>query len=401
MNVDVWLSDVYKKHEAARAQNFRVIIHEGSARSTKTYSLLQNAILIARAQKKRITISRKKLTWLRQTLLIDFKDIMESWYMWDEKHFKKTEFTYHFQDAGQISFVGLDEPSRLHGRKQHIFYGNEFVENEEESFKQASIRTMDEIWLDYNPKFEQHWIYDNVETRQDSINIHSTYLDNKMLTKEIIQEIEQLRPVYDDKGRLIRGDEVSWKVYGLGLRAAHKSLIFPNWEMCDDIPEDAKYIMTGLDFGYTNDPTAIVDIYQYEGDIYLKERLYKTGLINVKNPKYPEVPSIEEELNRLGYTQDHLIIADSAEKKSITELRLAGFNVRPSKKIEIVKGIDMMKKWKIFYTADSMNLIKEKNNYKYKESTMVEGTYKNEPIDLWNHLIDAIRYVIVMKGVLW
>lgn len=395
----VKVSSVFTK---LRKAAMRVVVMEGSSRSTKTFSIIQY-ILMRHQETKGLTttISRKRLTWIKGTVLVDFFEIaMEQFGLPgpDSDNWNKSEMTYKV-NGGEISFIGLDEPQKLHGRKQDIAWINEAVEADKKDFNQLVIRTKEKIILDYNPSYEQHWIYDSVVPRDDCQFMKSTYKDNPFLSPDIIEEIERFKPTPENI-RQGTADEVNWKIYGLGERAAHRGLIFGQVEICKDLPpsNEWKKVFYGLDFGFTNDPTALTMIVLAHGQLFFKQLIYKRGLTNIINPMNPKQDSIQGKLIQLGIPKNATIWADAAEPKSIADLNNCGWwGVKPADKgpDSIITGIDTIKRFKCFITEDSIDAIKEKNNYKWKEDK--SGNPTNEPIDAWNHFWDSVRYPVYME----
>lgn len=380
--------------------NTRIIVNEGSSRSTKTFSILQYLIMRCINRPIKVTAAREKLTWAKSTVIPDFREVMaEHFGYWDERRWNKTESIYRFANGSEFAFIGLDEAQKLHGRKQHYCWVNEAIELEQREFRQLLLRTTDQVILDYNPSHESHWIYDSVIPRDDCTFIKSTYKDNPFLSQEIVQEIERLEPTPENI-RQGTADETSWKIYGLGERAAHKGLIFQNVEICKELPPklDRKKDIYGLDFGFTNDPSCLVNLVLVHGAIYLDEIFYKRGLTNIINPANTNQPSIQQHLIDFEVPKSANIWADSAEPKSIQDIHNCGWhNCRGVTKgaDSVQSGIETLKRYKIFITERSVNGIKEKNNYKWKEDRA--GNPTNEPIDMWNHFWDAARYPAFME----
>lgn len=390
-------SKVLKKISEAKT---RVIVNEGSSRSTKTFSILQYLITECGKRKTKVTACRTKLTWLKATVIPDFKEVMTKHFNeWNEDAWNKSESTYTYPNGSEFAFVGIDEHQKLHGRKQDYAWVNEAVEIEESEFRQLLIRTSKQIIIDYNPAFEAHWIYDKVIPRDDCTLIHSTYRDNPFLDPSIKDEIERLEP---NERNIAQGtaDETSWKIYGLGQRAAHRGLIFAKAKICKELPPKEEWTKSfnGLDFGFTNHPSALVKIVLAHGELYFKQLFYRRGLTNIKNPNQPDQPSIQGYLEDLGIGKSEKIWADSAEPKSIAELNGAGWtNVRGAKKgpDSVKNGIGIMLRYNLWITEDSIDLIKEKNNYKWVEDK--SGNPTNEPVDAWNHGWDGARYGCSME----
>lgn len=377
-----------------RKSTKRNIVNEGSARSTKTYSILQYLIMRATSEKLRITASRAKLTWAKATIVPDFLDILDNQFKcFNPDNWNKTESIYYFDNGTEFSFIGLDEKQKLHGRKQDIAWVNEAVEIEHGDYQQLSIRTTEKIILDYNPSFEDHWIYDRVIPRDDCEFIKSTYKDNPFLERAIIEEIERLEPT-EHNIQQGTADKVSWSIYGLGERASHKGLIYSDVKIVKDFPPQSEWKRTwySLDFGFTNDPSCLVQTVLAHGELYHKELFYEPGLTNIINPSKPDQRSIEGEFIRLGIPKKTKIWCDSAEPKSIKDLNNCGYYACPVEKGQdsIENGITTVKTYKNYITECSINGIKEKNNYKWKEDK--DGKSTNEPIDRWNHFWDPVRY---------
>lgn len=382
--------------DRTRKAKTRIIVHEGSSRSTKTFSIIQFIIMQHILNKgMRTTICRSKLTWLKSSVVVDFLDIIDNHFkMFNPDSWNKSECIYKLNE-GEVAFIGLDEAQKVHGRKQDLFWINEAVECEYKQFEQLVIRTTGQGILDYNPSYEQHWIYDRVIPRDDCTFIKSTYKDNPFLSQEIVKEIERLEPTPEN---IAQGtaDEVSWKIYGLGERAAHKGLIFSRMELCRELPpqNEWKKCFYGLDFGYTNDPTALIQIVYAHGNLYFKQIIYKRGLTNIG-----PVNSIQQYLIDNGIAKHSVIWADAAEPKSIAELNQAGWLMMKSadKGPDSIKvGIDTINRYKCYVTEDSTDLIKEKNNYKWKEDNT--GKIVNTPIDNWNHCFIGDTLIYTSKG---
>ena len=358
----------------------RISINQGGTRSGKTYSILK--VLVDYCWENSgsgayITICRRTLPALKASAMRDFMEILNKEGYYSETDHNKSEQTYQLF-GNTVEFISLDQPQKVRGRKRNILFINEANEIDFESWTQLSLRTTDKIIIDYNPSDEFHWIYDKVMTRDDAEFFQSTYLDNPFLQESTILEIERLKDA----------DENYWKVYGLGERGKARSLVFDKVFECDRIPENSKELGFGLDFGYSNDPTCLIRIHQRDNDLYFEELIYTTGLTN---------QDICEELRSLDLRKEAEIFADSAEPKSIEEIYRQGYNIRPTKKGKdsIKVGIDLMRTYKLFVTKGSLNLIKEFRNYKYKEDK--NNRILNEPVDRFNHGIDAIRYGLVMK----
>lgn len=394
-------SPIFKK---VRKSKKRVQVHEGGSRSSKTYSIVQYLVFRGISGSLEITICRQKMTWCKNTVMRDFINIMTNDFkIYNKKWHNKSENYYtHFHPNGtftRFTFMGLDDPQKAHGYAGDILYINEADEGIYNTYKQLAMRTRLQVILDYNPKHETHWIYDKVIPREDCDFFKSTYKDNPFLTKGIIREIEALKPTAFNK-KMGTADETLWKIYGLGERAANKGLIFSNWNLVPKFPKKEhrrKYWIT-LDFGFTNDPTAIQEHCLSQGSLYHNQLTYERGLITVRNQNQPDYPSIQGELEKHKVDKRTPIYADSAEPKAIAELQLAGYNIIATYKgpDSIKFGIELLKTYNNYLTDNSVDAIKEKNNYKWKYDEKTDR-YLNEPVDAFNHFFDGTRYGAVME----
>jgi phage terminase large subunit len=321
-----------------------------------------------------IDIVRQTLPSLRGSAYKDFLDILDRLGIYDPKSLNKSELYYEL-NTNIFQFYSIDDPQKYRGRKRHVLFINEANELNLESWRQLSMRTTDKIILDYNPSMEYHWIYDDVLTRDDVDFYKSTYLDNPFLEQSIIQEIERLKDV----------DDNYWKIYGLGERGQLRGLVFPQFNIIDEMP-DMEYIY-GLDWGYTNDPTAIIKVGIHNVDLYLDELVYQTGMMN---------NIVASSLQAHGLDYNDIIWADSAEPKSIAEVAGYGFNIKGADKGQdsVNAGLQMIRQHRINVTKRSFNLIKELRNYKWH--TDKDGKTTNKPVDAFNHAIDALRYAVFM-----
>ena len=357
----------------------RLRCHQGGTRSGKTYAICQYLIWLLTSSKEPLVISivRKTLPALKGSVQRDFLEIAESVGMFDDGAvLNKVEgqFTY---GEHLVEFLSVDSPQKIRGRKRNIAFLNEANELDQEDFRQINMRCTDYIILDFNPSDPVHWIYDEIIPRDDCDTWITTYKDNKFLSSDLVFEIERMK----------ERDPDYWRVFGEGQKAVFSARqIFSNWTFIpySDFPEFDKDTegVIGLDFGYTNDPTAASYIVRKGDTIYIHELIYKTGLTN---------SDIVEELKRLGYDQT-LIFYDAAEPKSGEEMKRLGMYVKPSVKGagSINAGISLLKEFNIVVSQESKNIIKEYHNYYWTE--LKDGTIINKPMDRFNHQMDCIRY---------
>jgi phage terminase large subunit len=371
--LQVKTSELFERNYTAPT---RIVVNQGGSRSGKTYSLLQMLIIMAMQEKGKVySIVRKSLPSLKMTAYRDFFEILRNLDLYDEARHNKSDYTYTL-NGNLFEFISLDQPQKKRGARRDYLFCNEANELSWEDFFQLLVRTTGKIWIDYNPSDAFHWIYDRLLTRDDVTYIQSTYKDNPFLDKSIVEEIERLQNT----------DEDYWRIYGLGERGMSRATIFQFGNA--EVPQDATLLAYGMDFGYTNDPTALVAVYKAGDNLYLDELIYQTGLTN---------PDISNHLKSLNLDRRSEVFADSAEPKSIEELHRMGWNVKPTQKgaDSVIVGIDVLKRHKLFVTPRSNNLIKEMQNYKWTEDK--NSNLLNKPIDAFNHAIDAVRYATYNK----
>lgn len=367
---------IFSKVEKAKKDGYSIVSAQGSSRSSKTYNILIWLINYA-AQHRNTSVSvvRSTLPAIRGSVLRDFKEIMQKMNMWDDKRYSKTEFIYTLANGSYFEFFSCDHEQKLRGRKRKILYVNEANELKFLEWQQLKMRTTEFTIIDYNPSFsDDHWICD---INKDSRCHHfiSTYKDNPFLEKIVIEEIESLR----------LKNKSLWTIYGLGLQAIIEGVIFKNVEVVDDIPAWVKKRWVGLDFGYTNDPTAGVEVALHDNDLYIDELFYRTMML---------AKHITSELEEY---RDYKIISESADPRLVDEIYNSGINIFPVEKFpgSIMAGINKMLEFNIKVTRRSVNVIKEFRNYTYMQDK--DEKWLNMAIDDYNHAIDAARYVVLTE----
>jgi phage terminase large subunit len=370
----------------------RINVLEGGSSSTKTWSILQWIIInCSQNRNEQYTIARLKMTWTKATVLKDFEAMQIKYQLpvIPDININRPDQTYTLFN-NEISFIGLDEPQKAHGRRQDYLWINEGIEDSEKEINQLMIRTRKRIFIDYNPAAESHWIFDNIIPRPDCDFFHSTMRDNPFLEQSIIDELD----------RLEQTDPIAYKIYNLGMRSVQRGLIFKDWDTVRDVPDGARKIAYWLDFGFVNDPTSVGCLYQCNGELYADELIYEKGLVNVpitdRNGKVQK--NISDRLVAVGVqSRNDEVIADSAEIKSIHELYAMGWNIIPAHKPRITFGLDILRRYKINITERSINTIKEFKNYKWEVDKDGEPLRPEKPIDYYNHSIDGLRYIAVLK----
>ena len=353
----------------------RITCLQGGTRSSKTYSLCQLFIVKCLEETGKVfTICRKTLPALKGTAYRDVISILKELELYSEENHNKSELSYTL-NGNLIEFISIDQPQKIRGRKRNYLWLNEANEFDFESWNQLILRTTEKIYLDYNPSDPYSWIYEKVHTRDDCTFLQSTYQANPFLDEDTIAEIERLKDIDPDY----------WRVYGLGEIGTVQTMIFRNFNLVDDV--QGRLIGYGLDFGFTNSPTALVEVRQLDDSLYIRELLYEKRLTNT---------DLANKMKELGVDRQTEIVGDSAEPKSIEEIYRQGFNIKPAKKgAGIHLGIDIMRRYKLNITKDSLNAIKEFRGYKW--ATDKNGDVLNTPVKVNDHLVDAVRYLCLNK----
>lgn len=364
----------------------RIRLLSGGTSASKTISTLLYLITLAQTDKKPVLTSvvSESFPHLRRGCIRDFKNIMMEHGLWNTGVWSESNFTFTFNSSGSaIEFFSSDQPSKVRGPRRGRLYVNEANNVAREAWEQLLLRTELLAIADWNPvadfyMYEDYGLVDEpgegkepYATDPDVDFLILTYKDNEALAPSIVAEIEK------------RKSNRRWfRPYGLGLRGETDTKIFTNWQIIDEIPHEARLERYGIDFGYSNDPTAIVAIYYYNGGYILNEITYQKGLSN------KQIADIM--LNQ----PKALAMADSAEPKSIDELTIYGVNVQPVVKGagSINQGIQYVQDQQISVTKRSTNLIKEYRNYLWDTDKNNPDIILNQPIDMWNHGMDAIRY---------
>lgn len=345
----------------------------GGTSASKTVSILFWLIDYAQStHDKKIDVVSENYPHLEGGAMADFEAIMRSRGYWKDSRWNKTKHVYTFETGSRIKFMSVDTFGKAHGPRRDVLFVNEANNMAYNIVDQLITRTREVVWLDWNPSTE-FWFYtEMLGNRKDIDFITVTYKDNEGLDQNTINEIESHK-----------SNPAWWRVYGEGKLGEVEGRIYTGWQQIAEIPHEARLVKRSLDFGYSNDPTAIIDIYEYNGGFILDERCYQKGMDN-------------EDIARFIKSLDNpsmYVIADSSEPKSIAELRKYGVNVLPAQKGKdsVKHGIQFIQGRKISYTARSTNLAKEYRNYLWLKDRVTDQ-YINEPQDFLNHLLDALRY---------
>lgn len=349
----------------------RVVVAQGGSRSGKTYNILIYWIYkLLMEENKTLSIVRKTLPALKNSVLKDLKDVLEMFGLFDERNYHKQEGYYQL-GTNIINWFSVDEPQKLRGSKRDYLYCNEANELSIEDWNQLIFRTSGKVICDLNPSELSCWVYD-LEKRDDCFYFKTTWRDNPFVDKSIIAELESLK----------EKDENLYRIYNLGERGIATTLVFNKWFEIEIVPPSAKLLGYGADFGY-NDPATLVGVFMDGENLFYKEYVFGRNLTTT---------DFIEKLHQIGIERTDTIWCDSSQPQSIEEMRRARFNAKPVNKKTILHGIDLMKRHFNYITSDSKNILYEFGSYKWK--TDRDGKMLDMPEDKDNHTIDAIRYVL-------
>lgn len=353
--------------------NKKIRAVQGGTSASKTISIL--LYLIHRAQsdtsKTLTSVVAESTPHLKRGAIRDFKNIMIEHKYWKDDRWSATDSIYTFETGSQIEFFSTDQPDKLRGARRDRCFINEANNVHLDAFDQLEVRTKEFIFIDWNPTNE-FWFYTDVlHKREDVEHIILTYKDNEALSPEIVNSIEARKT---RKGW--------WQVYGEGQLGEVEGKIYRDWQVIDEIPHEARLERYGLDFGYTNDPTSIIALYKYNGGYIIDEITFQKGLSN------KQIADI------LLNQPQAMVIADSAEPKSIDEIMMYGVNIQPvtKGKDSVNHGIQLVQDQRISVTKRSFNVIKEYRNYLWE--TDKNGKILNVPESGFDHSMDAIRYAM-------
>lgn len=351
----------------------------GGTSASKTISILLWLIHLAQSDKSRTLTSvvAESIPHLKRGAIRDFKNIMQEHNYWKHDLWNATDSIYTFETGSQLEFFSVDQPDKLRGARRDRLFINEANNVPLDAFDQLEVRTKEFVYLDWNPSNE-FWYYTDIKpNRTDWEEVTLTYKDNEALSPEIVASIEQ------------RKNRAGWwKVYGLGQLGEVEGKIYKDWQIIDEIPHEARLERFGLDFGYSNDPSSIVAVYYYNGGYILDEILYAKGMSNKQ---------LADTI--LAQEKKVLTVADSAEPKSIDEIRLHGVTITGADKStsregmnSVNYGIQLVQAQRISVTKRSANIIREYRNYLW--DTDRQGKILNVPEHTFSHSMDAIRYAM-------
>jgi phage terminase large subunit len=348
-----------------------IIINQGGTSSGKTYSILQNLFLHAIENDRCIiTVAGQDIPNLKVGPIRDAHNIVDNTEGLNNYilEYNKSDRVFTFVNGSIIEFKSYDDAQDAKQGKRDYLFLNEANGVDKIIWDELYIRTKKKSYIDYNPNNE-FWVHTELIGKPNVTLIISDHRHNTFLDQKIHDKIEAI------------DDPELYKVYARGLTGKLEGVIFRDYNIVSGVDPDAKLIGYGLDFGFSNDPTALVALYSQSGELVIDELIYDRGLLNIR---------ISDLMRELGV--NGRIVADSAEPKSIAELGAYGWQIEGAKKgpDSIRQSINTLKRYKLNVTQRSSNLKKELNGYKWKQNK--DGKLDNEPVDFLNHAIDALRY---------
>lgn len=367
---------LYHKNYYSKADT---IVNQGGTSSGKTYAILQVLFTKALEEECTITIVGQDIPNLKVGAFRDALDIINS----DESikqqifHYNRSDRIFTFKNKSIMEFNSYDNQQDAKSGKRDYLFVNEANGIPYNMYEQLSLRTRKQVYIDYNPD-TSFWVHEKIIPLDTTELIISDHRHNPFLSSKVREKIEALK----------ERDESLWKVYARGITGRIEGLVLKKWYVLNESFEDKKIIGYGIDFGFSNDPSTLIEVRMQDGDLYVRELIYETGLTN---------QDISDRMEALGVSKGALIVADSAEPKSIEELRRRNWTVDGVKKGKdsVMFGINLLKGYKINVNSSSTNLIKELEQYRWKVDK--NGNTLNVPIDEYNHAIDALRYLIMHK----
>ena len=358
---------------------------QGGTSAGKTYAILPILIdIAAKSAFSEISVVAESIPHLKRGAMKDFKKIMYETGRWFEDRWNATDFKYTFGNGSQIEFFSADNDAKLRGARRDWLYMNEANNMTFHAYTELASRTKKGVYLDWNPT-NPFWFHDELINDSDVDFLIINYLDNEACPESALNFILKAK----EKAQKGSSFWTNWyRVYGMGEIGSLEGVIFNNWDQCDQIPKEAEFIAYGLDWGFTNDPTALIEAYRHDGKIYVNELLYQTKLTNSE---------IVGRLKQYEVKTAQCIVADSAEPKSIQDISNAGFYIEAARKgpDSVKASIDRLQQYDLRITKSSLNLIKELRQYRWAKDR--EGRPLNAPEDIMNHAIDALRYIGLNK----
>ena len=357
----------------------RIKVVKGGTSAGKTICILLILIDYAiRNEGREISVVSESVPHLKRGAFKDFCQLLKGIGRYKDTQLNRSSLKYTFTNGSYIEFFSTDSPDKLKGARRTDLYINECNNVPFDSYNQLAVRTSGNVWLDYNPS-SLFWVDKEIIGQEDADYVTLTYKDNEVLDQAIVNEIEKAK----EKGKTSTYWANWWRVYGLGETGSLEGVCIPDWKEIDNLPEEARLLSYGMDFGYSVDPTTLIGLYKWNNAYIYDEVLYKKGMLNRDISRFLSQADIKEN-----------ITADSAEPKSIAELQGYGHNIHGVTKgrDSVVYGINLMNQNEIYITSRSKNLKRELGGYVWAKDK--EGNQLQKPTGLHPDCIDAARYVL-------
>lgn len=396
---NVNLLALLRNHAKAEGERARYVVLEGGARSGKTQAVCEYlASVLWQWPGCAAGCFRQDATRHRDGAMRDFRAVLQRMGMADAVAEHRTGLAFEFPNGATLSFRGTQDAMRLHGPAWDVAWFNEAMEVSRSAFDQIDQRTRHAVLIDFNPSLTRHWTFDALQKMgAPRVEwVRSTFRDNPHLEPGIVEKIAGYEPTEENAARGT-ADRWLWEVYGLGVRGRREGLVFPKWSMVREWPERhaCRAWGYGLDFGFAADPCALVECALHNAGLYVRQRVYETGLIVGRCADRPSVPSLVGAMEELQIDRHARIHADCAAAESIRVLALAGWNAVPSVKKATVDGtlhgLDRVRSFPLFVHEESVDVQRELENYAWARDRS-SGAWLARPADSWNHAMDAIRY---------
>lgn len=376
---------VYMPYYKCDARHLHLYGGAGSGKSV--YAAQKILLRLLKEPGHRILIIRKVARTIRRSMFQLLRDIIIEWNLGALFTINKVEMEIHCINGGSIIAAGVDDPEKLksiHGVT--MIWIEEATELWEADFNQIDLRlrgmtsSYKQIILSYNPISESHWINQRFHQNhaENSVILKTTYKDNRFIDPEYAAQLQRLAEI----------DETFYQIYALGEWATPTDLIYPNWITTSTLPDSYDEILYGLDFGF-NAPTALVEIGLRDQIPYVRELLYQTKMTNGE---------LIEKMKELIPNPNAFIYADSAEPARIEEIYRSGFNIHPADK-RVASGIDTVKRFRVHVDEGSDNIIRERRTYKWRKDK--SGMVLDEPVKMFDHTLDAIRYAVATHSAIY
>lgn len=349
-----------------------VNVNQGGTSSGKTIAILQVLFTLAASERCTCTVVGQDVPNLKRGA---FRDSLNIYYDNDSLrsffNVLKGDRVYTGRNGSIIEFVSYEDSQDAKSGKRDYTFLNECDGISYSIFLELYLRTTKKMFLDYNPTVK-FWVHDKLIGEPNVIRYISNHLHNPFLSQEIHDKIEAIK------------DPDLFKVYARGKTGKLQGMIY-QYEVIDEMPDNLKRCYMGLDFGYVNDPSALIKVGMRPGELFIDEIYYREGML---------IADHLSEMRKIGVKRGDIIVADSSRQDTIDELRANGMPVIPSMKgpNSIIPGIDMVKNYKLFVTKNSKNIINELDNYTWASDK--NNNPLNMPVDKFNHALDAIRYVV-------